>query len=155
MADDYISEFVGKQKIKSEKERAERDESLKAAKIVLQQKVQVDEQAPATWDELSSYIRQKVSDINAATNGNQILSLDAPKPEELTLQSETRFLTLLYNRDTHVIQIEGGFGTKRTWHQLQAVTDGDKVRFAEPTTKGFLPLTNEEIMKGLLTSFET
>lgn len=152
MADDYIQEFVGRQKEKSERERQQREEAMRAAQRVLHEKVLVDTNAPEVWRELEAYIQQKVSEINAAT-GSTLLSVPVSDATELVLQGETKFLRLEYVAETHAIQVEGSFAIKRRWRSLQAVPDGEQVRFAENTTRGFVPLSPDEIMKGLLASF--
>jgi hypothetical protein len=153
LAEDYIREFVQRQQERMERERAHREESLQAARTVLKEKVQVESQAPAVWEQLLGHIRQRVGEINAA-NGADVLTLQSPGMHEMILRCGTRFLILLYSREKHLINIEGSFAIPRKWRILQAIPDGEQVSFAEQTTREFVPLSFDEIMKGLLSSFD-
>jgi hypothetical protein len=152
VADNYISDFVNKQKEKSAKERLEWEELALATQIVLQEKVRVDEQAPTVWAELIEFLKRKVAEINSA-HGNELIVLQTPSSDMFTLQCGAKSLKLLYRTATQVIQVNASFATKRKWTTLHAVADGEQVQFAENTTRGFKPLTSDEIMKGLLSSF--
>jgi hypothetical protein len=152
VADDYISNFLSKQKEKSEKQKLEWEEAARATQIVLQEKVQVETQAPAVWAELIEFIRQTISQINAA-NGNDVIALQTPNPQQLDLQCGVKFLKLNFIAETQVIQVDASFATRRRWKTLHGVVDGEQVRFAENTSHGFKPLTSDEILKGLLSSF--
>jgi hypothetical protein len=152
VADNYISDFVSKQKVKSAKEKLEWEEAARATQLVLQEKVRVEEQAPIVWAELIEFIKKTVSEINSA-NGDGVITLETPSSDLLILQCGTKCLKLLFSTATQEIQVDATFGTKRKWPKLHAVADGDPVRFAENTRNGFKPLTSDEIMRGLLSSF--
>jgi len=154
VAEDYIREFVERQQLRMERERAHREESLQAARTVLQEKVQVETQSPVVWEQLLGHIRQRVGEINVA-NGCDVLTLQSPGMHEMILRCGTRFLILLYSREKQLINIEGSFAIPRKWRILQAIPDGEHVRFAEQTTRDYVPLSFDEIMKGLLSSFDS
>lgn len=152
MADNYINDFVSRQKEKSAKETLEGQERARAAHLMLQQRVLVEEQAPAIWSNLAVFLTQKVAEINAA-GGNELIVLQAPNSGILALQCGAKSLKLIFNTATQVIQVEASFSTRKKWNALHAVAEGENVRFAENTSRGFNPLTFDEIMQGLLSSF--
>ena len=153
MAEDYIREFVEKQKQKMEREMLYKEQALQAAKTVLQEKVQVENQSPLVWEQLLAHIRQRAGEINTA-NGSDVLTLQSPGMDEMIVRCGAKFLILLYSREKHLINIEGSFAIPRKWRILQAVPDGERVSFAEQNTRDFTPLSFDDIMKGLLSSFE-
>jgi hypothetical protein len=152
LADNYISDFVSKQKEKSAKEQVESEERARAAQLMLQQKVLVEEQAPAVWSNLTVFLTQKVAEINAA-GGNEVIVLEAPSSDILALHCGVKSLKLIFNPATQVIQVDASFSTRKKWNVLHAIAEEENVRFAENTTRGFHPLTFDEIMQGLLSSF--
>jgi hypothetical protein len=152
VADNYINDFVSKANEKSAKEKLEWEEMARVTQLVLHEKVRVEEQAPIVWAELLEFIKRTVSEINSA-NGNGVITLETPSSDILILDCGAKCLKLLFNTATQVIEVDASFATKRKWPRLHAVADGEQVRFAENTSRGFKPLTSDEIMQGLLSSF--
>jgi hypothetical protein len=152
LADNYISDFVNRQKEKSAKEQVESEERARAAQLMLQQKVLVEEQAPAVWSNLTVFLTQKVAEINAA-GGHEVIVLEAPSSDILVLHCGVKSLKLIFDTASQLIQVDAGFSTRRKWNDLHAIAEDENVRFAENTTRGFHPLTFDEIMQGLLSSF--
>jgi hypothetical protein len=145
MADDYVKDFVRRQKDKAEQQRQEQEQEQARRNKQAGERLIVQAKAPVLWNELRNLIKEKVDEANRLAGGI-IVTLLSQDGDEVVVRG-TGYATshLRYSRGTHIIEYMPSATSLP--QRFIAAAYGNDVQFCDERTH--VPVTANDIVKTL------
>jgi hypothetical protein len=173
MDDDFINDFVKKQKAKAEAQTRdfglgehpilggapETEEQLRITQPLEEQKRLIEQKAPQVWADLREHIEAVILKIREASVKEGLkptINFSSPRTDEVLINCGVQGVKANYNKANHRIEFATMIDTAQPWKELIAVVEGGDVKFGERiagSKSNIMPLSFDEITRGLLKSF--
>ena len=118
MDDDFINEFVKKQKAKADAEQAANEERLRLAQPLEANRRLIEEKAPQLWADLREHIEKVVlrtSEASVKAGLKPTVKFTSPRTDEVHITCGVQGVKANYNRANHKIEFATMLATAQPW----------------------------------------